>query len=167
MASEPDRAGAASAVDGAAAAPEEPASTSGRKPTVALVIGMLYAFRLRLSMPHPPAGCIQKRSREATETFCPCNAGCIVQHTVAALQHSHMESAGAATNSPLLPHAVKQGVIVCAAGMAGSGKTALVRAMSAHMAERSMGGYVINLDPAVRQLPYEPNIDIRDTVRFR
>ena len=76
MASEPDRAGAASAVNGAAAAPEEPASTSGRKPTVALVIGMLYAFRLLLSMPHPPDGCIQKRSREATETLCPCNAGC-------------------------------------------------------------------------------------------
>ena len=27
--------------------------------------------------------------------------------------------------------------------------------------------YVLNLDPAVRTLPYEPNIDIRDTVQFK
>jgi ABC-type phosphonate transport system ATPase subunit len=49
--------------------------------------------------------------------------------------------------------------------MAGSGKTTLVQAMNAHMAAKQSAGYLINLDPAVRQLPYEPNIDIRDTVR--
>jgi GPN-loop GTPase len=29
------------------------------------------------------------------------------------------------------------------------------------------GAYVVNLDPAVAQLPYEPNVDIRDTVKYK
>lgn len=29
------------------------------------------------------------------------------------------------------------------------------------------GAYVINLDPAVLHLPYEPNVDIRDTVKYK
>lgn len=29
------------------------------------------------------------------------------------------------------------------------------------------GAYVINLDPAVYELPYEPNIDIRDTIKYK
>jgi len=27
--------------------------------------------------------------------------------------------------------------------------------------------YIINLDPAVAHVPYEPNIDIRDTIQFK
>ena len=49
--------------------------------------------------------------------------------------------------------------------MAGSGKTTLVQQMTAYMGAQKRNGYVINLDPAVHNLPYEPNIDIRDTVR--
>lgn len=29
------------------------------------------------------------------------------------------------------------------------------------------GAYVVNLDPAVAELPYEPNVDIRDTVKYK
>jgi GPN-loop GTPase len=29
------------------------------------------------------------------------------------------------------------------------------------------GAYVVNLDPAVVELPYEPNVDIRDTVKYK
>lgn len=50
------------------------------------------------------------------------------------------------------------------AGMAGSGKTTLVQQMNAYMSMHKKAGYLINLDPAVRTLPYDPNIDIRDTV---
>jgi GPN-loop GTPase len=49
--------------------------------------------------------------------------------------------------------------------MAGSGKTTLMQQMNAYMGMTKKVGYLINLDPAVLKLPYEPNIDIRDTVR--
>ncbi|CAN8062823.1 unnamed protein product [Agarophyton chilense] len=29
------------------------------------------------------------------------------------------------------------------------------------------GAYIINLDPAVYELPYEPNVDIRDTIKYK
>lgn len=51
------------------------------------------------------------------------------------------------------------------AGMAGSGKTTLMQRISSHLNEHSTANYLINLDPAVLDTPYEANIDIRDTVR--
>lgn len=51
------------------------------------------------------------------------------------------------------------------AGMAGSGKTTLIQRINSHLHARKLPGYIINLDPAVTQLPYSANIDIRDTVR--
>lgn len=79
-------------------------------------------------------------------------------------------------------------------GMAGSGKTTLVDALSAYIEDDEdlssvMGSlsvteterdskpvlpilekgdvFVLNLDPAVHQVPYEPNVDIRDTVDYK
>ena len=81
-------------------------------------------------------------------------------------------------------------------GMAGSGKTTLVDQLSLYLDENDEeqleesveekvnklsinddnddsddddepGAYVINLDPAVYEVPYEPNIDIRDTVKYK
>ncbi len=49
-------------------------------------------------------------------------------------------------------------------GMAGSGKTTLMKRLQHHLHKTSSPCYVVNLDPAVSNLPYEPNIDIRDTV---
>ena len=49
--------------------------------------------------------------------------------------------------------------------MAGSGKTTLLQRINTYLHEKQRPGYLINLDPAVADTPYEPNIDIRDTVR--
>ena len=49
-------------------------------------------------------------------------------------------------------------------GMAGSGKTTLLQRLSSHLHTIQTPGYIINLDPAVTQVPYGANIDIRDTV---
>ncbi len=52
------------------------------------------------------------------------------------------------------------------AGMAGSGKTTLMQRINSHLYMQKTPGYIINLDPAVANIPYDPNIDIRDTVRL-
>ena len=49
--------------------------------------------------------------------------------------------------------------------MAGSGKTTLLQRLNSELHIRKTPGYIINLDPAVLNVPYSPNIDIRDTVR--
>ena len=51
------------------------------------------------------------------------------------------------------------------AGMAGSGKTTLLQRLNSELHIRKTPGYIINLDPAVLNVPYSPNVDIRDTVR--
>ena len=51
--------------------------------------------------------------------------------------------------------------------MAGSGKTTLLQRLDSHLHTTNTPGYIINLDPAVTQVPYGANIDIRDTVRMR
>ncbi|XP_045138846.1 GPN-loop GTPase 1-like [Portunus trituberculatus] len=51
-------------------------------------------------------------------------------------------------------------------GMAGSGKTSLLRRLDAHLNVRRRH-YTINLDPAVDSVPYVSYIDIRDTVNYK
>ncbi|KAJ6445389.1 ATP binding protein [Purpureocillium lavendulum] len=55
--------------------------------------------------------------------------------------------------------------IVCV-GMAGSGKTTFMQRINAHLHEKQAPPYVINLDPAVLSVPFESNIDIRDSVNY-
>ncbi|ENH74998.1 GTPase npa3 [Fusarium oxysporum f. sp. cubense race 1] len=55
--------------------------------------------------------------------------------------------------------------IVCV-GMAGSGKTTFMRRINAHLHQNDQPPYVINLDPAVLSVPFESNIDIRDSVNY-
>lgn len=58
--------------------------------------------------------------------------------------------------------------IVCILiGMAGTGKTTFMQRLNAHIHEKKIPGYIINLDPAVANLPYTPNIDIRDSVKYK
>ncbi|KAJ2555594.1 hypothetical protein EV175_002228 [Coemansia sp. RSA 1933] len=52
-------------------------------------------------------------------------------------------------------------------GMAGSGKTTLMQRINAYLHERKTAPYVVNLDPAVTKLPFQANIDIRDTVDYK
>ena len=58
-------------------------------------------------------------------------------------------------------------VAVVCVGMAGSGKTAFMQRINAHLHAKRDPPYVMNLDPAVRSVPYESNIDIRDSVDYK
>ena len=51
--------------------------------------------------------------------------------------------------------------------MAGSGKTTFMQRINAHLHGQKEPPYVINLDPAVLNVPFESNIDIRDSVNYR
>ena len=51
--------------------------------------------------------------------------------------------------------------------MAGSGKTTLIQQINSYLHRVQRPGYIINLDPAVTHMPYSPNIDIRDTVKYK
>lgn len=63
--------------------------------------------------------------------------------------------------------------IVCI-GMAGSGKTTFMQRINSYLhtqhqkaPAKSPPPYVLNLDPAVRSVPFESNIDIRDSVKYK
>ncbi len=49
-------------------------------------------------------------------------------------------------------------------GTAGSGKTTLVKAFNDYLNDMQMDSAIINLDPAVENLPYTPSLDVRDYV---
>merc|ERR1719158_2420343 len=51
--------------------------------------------------------------------------------------------------------------------MAGSGKTTFVQRLTSHLHSKGSPPYVVNLDPACREVPYPANIDIRDTVNYK
>lgn len=57
--------------------------------------------------------------------------------------------------------------VILVIGMAGSGKTTLMQRINSYLHEKNTPGYLINLDPAVIHVPYDPNIDIRDTVKYK
>ncbi|KAI0771449.1 XPA-binding protein 1 [Irpex lacteus] len=61
-------------------------------------------------------------------------------------------------------------VAIITIGMAGAGKSTFVQRVNAENEKNkppTKPPYVINLDPAVTWLPFEPNIDIRDTVDYK
>ena len=57
--------------------------------------------------------------------------------------------------------------VVLVIGMAGSGKTRFMHRMNIEMHEKQIPSYFVNLDPAVVDVPYGVNIDIRDTVNHQ
>lgn len=57
--------------------------------------------------------------------------------------------------------------VIILAGMAGSGKTSVLQRLNSHLHTTKVPSYLVNLDPAVAKLPYEANIDIRDTVNYK
>jgi len=63
----------------------------------------------------------------------------------------------------------KKPVTIITIGMAGAGKTTFVQRINAylHSLIPSSPPYIVNLDPAVIRVPYEANIDIRDTVNYQ
>ncbi|KAL8961809.1 MAG: hypothetical protein Q9193_001686 [Seirophora villosa] len=56
--------------------------------------------------------------------------------------------------------------IVCV-GMAGSGKTTFMQRINSYLHTKKNPPYVINLDPAVRTVPFDCNIDIRDSLNYK
>jgi GTPase SAR1 family protein len=52
-------------------------------------------------------------------------------------------------------------------GTAGSGKTQLTRAYKRWLEERGLDAVLVNLDPGAGQLPYAPEVDIRDWVNMQ
>lgn len=58
-------------------------------------------------------------------------------------------------------------VVAILVGMAGSGKSTLFHRIHYAAAQKKKRCYFINLDPAVLEVPIEPNMDIRDTVDYK
>lgn len=96
---------------------------------------------------------------------------------------THSRSEAAASSSSLLPPIPKATSIIVI-GMAGSGKSTFTASLRNHLAEqagpddedkeaepsagssRISAPYMVNLDPAVGYIGYDPNVDIRDTVDY-
>jgi len=56
--------------------------------------------------------------------------------------------------------------IVCI-GMAGSGKTTFMQRINSYLHSKRTPPYVVNLDPAVRTVPFDCNIDIRESIDYK
>ncbi len=52
-------------------------------------------------------------------------------------------------------------------GTAGSGKTSLASVLHTYLSSHQLDATLVNLDPAVEDLPYEPDVDVRDYVDAR
>lgn len=78
-----------------------------------------------------------------------------------------MASASKASTSQPAAENGQQPVAVVCVGMAGSGKTTFMQRINAHLHGKKDPPYVINLDPAVLNVPFDSNIDIRDSVNYK
>ena len=58
-------------------------------------------------------------------------------------------------------------MVVLIIGMAGSGKSTLTHRLNLHCYDNNIDSYFVNLDPAVLEVPYGVNIDIRDTINYK
>ncbi|KAJ3035190.1 hypothetical protein HDV00_004259 [Rhizophlyctis rosea] len=77
---------------------------------------------------------------------------------------SQPTSAGAGPSGGASGHQPTNIIVI---GMAGSGKTTFMQRVNSYLHTIKKPVYVINLDPAVGQLPFGANIDIRDTVNYK
>ncbi|KAL0948008.1 hypothetical protein HGRIS_010630 [Hohenbuehelia grisea] len=75
-----------------------------------------------------------------------------------------MENASSSASS-----SKKQPIVIITIGMAGAGKSTFVQRINSylHAQDPPKPPYVLNLDPAVTHVPFETNIDIRDTVNYQ
>jgi len=58
-------------------------------------------------------------------------------------------------------------IAVIIIGMAGSGKSTLMQRINSYVNMKKYPSYIINLDPAVSDLNYNANIDIRDSINYK
>jgi GTPase SAR1 family protein len=61
----------------------------------------------------------------------------------------------------------KKPMVIITIGMAGAGKSTFVQRINSYLHSIGSPPYILNLDPAVSHVPFEPNIDIRDTVNYK
>ncbi|KAF5361533.1 hypothetical protein D9758_006158 [Tetrapyrgos nigripes] len=61
----------------------------------------------------------------------------------------------------------KKPIAIITIGMAGAGKSTFVQRINSYLHSENKPPYVVNLDPAVAHVPFEANIDIRDTVNYQ
>ncbi|KAJ3332782.1 hypothetical protein HDU76_013109 [Blyttiomyces sp. JEL0837] len=80
--------------------------------------------------------------------------------------HASLKNA-ALPNAKPLPEGSHQPAVILCIGMAGSGKSTFMQRLAATINSEKKRGYVVNLDPAVGNLPFGANIDIRDTVNYK
>ncbi|GIQ90313.1 GPN-loop GTPase 1, partial [Kipferlia bialata] len=71
-----------------------------------------------------------------------------------------------ATSPPTFGHDEERPACVLVIGMAGSGKSTLVKALNHHMLSTRRRPYLVNLDPAVNQTTFKASVDIRDVVDY-
>jgi GPN-loop GTPase len=57
--------------------------------------------------------------------------------------------------------------VIFVAGTAGSGKSLLTNALKSWYVNRGEDAIAVNLDPGVVDLPYEPDVDIRDRIQLQ
>lgn len=62
---------------------------------------------------------------------------------------------------------MKEEIFVYFIGTAGSGKSTLTHNFQQWMAHRSLDAIAVNLDPGAENLPYEPDVDIRDWISLK
>lgn len=60
----------------------------------------------------------------------------------------------------------KPPMVIITLGLAGSGKTTFIQRLNSYLHSENQPPYIVNLDPAVSHLPFDANIDIRDTVNY-
>jgi GTPase SAR1 family protein len=75
--------------------------------------------------------------------------------------------ASATLSGDVLKKGSKVPTVVIVIGMAGAGKTTIMHRINLFLNEQNKKGYYVNLDPAVRDVPFGANIDIRDTVNYK
>jgi GTPase SAR1 family protein len=62
---------------------------------------------------------------------------------------------------------MKQDIFIYFIGTAGSGKSTLSASLQQWCKDRGLDAIIVNLDPGAENLPYEPDVDIRDWISLR
>ncbi|KAG2346090.1 XPA-binding protein 1 [Suillus weaverae] len=75
----------------------------------------------------------------------------------------------ASSNSQLDMSSKRKPHVIITIGMAGAGKSTFVQRINSYLHSQNppQPPYILNLDPAVTHVPFEANIDIRDTVNYK